>query len=308
MADDLLTIDADEADVIETPVSLYFGFPANTKPELETIAEASVAWARAVRALVAEVEPGIQLRIELVDGEDGSLWLNTILRMIEHKLERIARGAEAYPRLKALAKGLAIIVVATPLQWGADEVWHQVVADEPQIGELSPAGQEQVRKIFEDVLQKDRAGRQRDEFAQTIARHPDLQAVSVASRPLPKPRFKVVSEQMRAYAERERLLTDTTRLRTITRDVILVRPVLEDKERRWRFREPGMPEFGAVMRDQAFLSAVARGLLHEELRAGIQMTIELEVKEQDENGIWVPLDRSVTRVIKPDVDRGELAF
>ena len=60
------------------------------------------------------------------------------------------------------------------------------------------------------------------------------------------------------------------------------------------------------MKDQAFLSAIARGLLHEEMRVGIPMTIELEVKEEERNGAWFPLDRSVLRVLRPAVDRGEL--
>jgi hypothetical protein len=91
-------------------------------------------------------------------------------------------------------------------------------------------------------------------------------------------------------------------------DVLLVSPVLEDAERSWKFRQPGMPEFGAVMKDRGFLDAIARQEVHEELRFGIPMRVEIEFKERFDGALWQIEERNVARVIRPVVQRSELPF
>jgi hypothetical protein len=69
-----------------------------------------------------------------------------------------------------------------------------------------------------------------------------------------------------------------------------------------------MPEFGAVMRDKAFLEAIEIGGVHVELRKGIQMIVEIQFKERFENGVWVTLERNVLKVLQPSYDPGGLRF
>ena len=59
------------------------------------------------------------------------------------------------------------------------------------------------------------------------------------------------------------------------------------------------PEFGAVMRDKAFLSALSSGGVRVPLRPGVEMVIELETKEELEGESWTVKERNVLRVISP---------
>jgi hypothetical protein len=293
-------------DARPTAVSLYFDTKHGRRLELEEAAEIAVAWGSALRQTLREVQPGVELRIELVDGDDGSLWLNTLLRLAESALETISRGADAYPRLKAIAKGLAIIVVATPIQWTADQVWEAIISDEPEIARLSPAAQQQILDTFSEALNEGTASAEKRRLARRVAGTGAIKRIGIAPAPYREPHVMVSADEMREFASREEVQIESTRRRVVEMEVILVSPVLEGKERSWKFREFGMPEFGAVMKDHDFLDAIARGALHQEFRFGIEMVIEVEVKEVLENDVWVPAERSVLRVIRPYVGREDL--
>lgn len=295
---------------VDTPVSIYFGLEQGAKADLETVASAAIAWSTAFKTMVGAIEPGLSVEVQLVDGDEGSLWLNTLLSFIEDKFEQIARGAERYPRLKALARGLAIIVVATPIQMTAENVWQAVIGEEPELGQLSPEAQEQVKKAFRDVLAERVAERERERFARIIVEDMRIEAVGIASKPTARPTVLLDRSQIANFVNRERVDAEQAevRKRTAVLDVLLVSPVLEEAERSWRFKQQGMPEFGAVMRDKGFLSAMGNREVHEELRFGIPMQIEIEFKERLDGEAWIVEERSVTRVITPKVDRSELPF
>lgn len=300
------SVNTDEA--VVTPVSIYFGLEKGEKADLETVAQAALAWSSAFRQLVRTVEPGLTVEIRIVDGDDGSLWLNTLLSFIESQLEQIARGSDRYPRLKALARGLAIIVVATPLAVTSENIFNALIEEEPEIGQLSPEAEQQLKDVFERVIEERIAEAERVKFAKVVSSDSRITSVGVAADSLGPPPILVAREKLADYVNRERSenIAEDTRQRVSMLEVLLVSPVLEEAERSWKFREPGMPEFGAVMRDKGFLAAIGRREVHEELRFGIPMTIELEIKERLEGEAWMPAERNVLRVVKPEVDRAEL--
>jgi hypothetical protein len=77
--------------------------------------------------------------------------------------------------------------------------------------------------------------------------------------------------------------------------VILFRPILLPGDRLWGFLGPA-GEFGAHIKDKDFLERTLSGTTTVPMVAGIEMDIELEVKEEFRGGVWVVTDRSVTHV------------
>lgn len=297
-----------DGDEIDTPVSVYFGLEQGKVADLDIVAEAALAWSAALKTMIAAVEPGLTLKVQIVDGDKSSLWLNTLLTFAESKMEQIARGAERYPRLAALARGLAIIVVATPISVTAEDVWRALIHEQPEVVNLSSESQAGLMAAFDKVIADNLAKVQKERFAEAVSGDKSITGVGVAASSERRPSLVVTREQYAQYRDRDTTEVDVqeARRRTDIMDVTLVSPVLEDAERSWRFRQPGLPEFGAVMRDKGFLAAIGRRGVHEELRFGIPMKIEVEFKELFEGGIWMPQERSVLRVLEPKVDRGEL--
>lgn len=300
-----ITIDGDD---VEAPVSVYFGLEQGKVADLEAIAEAAIAWSSALKEMVGVLEPGITLKVQIVDGDQSSLWLNTLLTFIEGKFEQIARGAERFPRLMALARGLAIIVVATPLSVTSEDVWKALIKEQPDVVNLSPEAQKKLMDQFDKAIAGRLADKQADKFAAAVTKDASITGVGVAADSKNRPSLVVNRDRIAAHVGREKIVdaSEETRRRTAIIEVTLVSPVLEDAERSWRFRQQGLPEFGAFMRDRQFLSAIGSRALHEEMRFGIPMTIEVEFKERFENGVWVPTERSVIQVISPEFKRSEL--
>jgi hypothetical protein len=84
-------------------ISLYFTLKAGEKADLEVIATAALEWLESARAAAREIEPSAQIRVELVDADESSLRLNTVLDWVESQLEKVDKGGGSYPRLKKLA-------------------------------------------------------------------------------------------------------------------------------------------------------------------------------------------------------------
>ena len=294
----------------EALISIYFGLERGRSANLEVVAEASIAWVSAIREMALIVDPSLDVTVEIVDGDQGSLWLNT-LTAIESKLERIEAGGLKWPRLWALAKGLAFIVIATPLQIGAEDVFRAVASDNPEVvARLSPEDRRELIQDFKKALREDVARPQKQQFFKSAEKDTSIKAIGVSELRRHPPALLVRREEFVRYATLGTVeeAVDNVRKRTEMWDVTLISPVLENAERSWRFLRPGMPELGAVMRDKAFLRAIEHGGLHVELRKGIQMEIEIQFRERLEEGVWMTLERSVLKVIRPTYDRGEFEF
>ncbi len=74
----------------QAPISVYLDLEAGRVADMEVVARAALAFSAAVKDLAYVIDPGLDLRIELQSGTEGSLNLNTILRNLkDHKGEAI---------------------------------------------------------------------------------------------------------------------------------------------------------------------------------------------------------------------------
>lgn len=292
-----------------TPVSLYFGLEEGRTADLETVARAALAWAASLHAIFDNIEPGLTLKIEIVDGDEGSLWLNMLLK-IEDTLETIAIGGRKFPRLWALAKGFAIIVVATPLSVTAEDVWRSLVGERPELAELSEESRKAIVDDLKRALNDNVAPIQKRQFYKEVQRDDAITSVGIASNPESGLDYVTSRLSFDAYLDPRdpTEILESTRKREEIMDVELVSPVLRNAERSWRFLRAGLPEFGAVMKDKAFLEAIGRGGVHVEMREGISMKVRIEFKERLVGPLWITEERSVIEVLAPSYDKGELPF
>jgi hypothetical protein len=83
--------------------------------------------------------------------------------------------------------------------------------------------------------------------------------------------------------------------------VEIVRPYSKGEEKRWRF-ENERGEFSATMRDPIFLAALRAKHTGLDIGEGVQMWVDLKVKEDLVGNAWVPREYDVVRVVKPNVD------
>lgn len=281
----------------ESDLSLYFQLRKGEKADLEVVAAAALAWVESLRAAAQAIDPDADLRVEIVDAEESSLSIRTLLKWfethVEQRLERFERGGQKLPRTKKLAVALGAFLIFTAPQtfdfyFGEDEFTKE---DREKLDELV-----KIAKDNKDV----QAARRR--FYRAIEREPAITAVGIKETQEGPPVAMVPSNM---FAEGGGLWDqeeESVRER-ITRpvvDVVLVKPALVHTPRAWTFKPDGLPEFEAVMRDPEILQSMQAGL-PQNLREGIRLRVRLEVREVMVDGQWrlVRGGRSVTKVIGP---------
>lgn len=283
----------------DNSISLHFGLKEGTKADLEVVAEAALLWVETLRAAAARIDPNAKIRVELIDADEGSLRLNTILEWMEAQLTRIDEGSSKYPRLRKLALALALFVVLEgPSKY------------EDYFGDDTLRLNDQDRRLIEQLLERTKGAPEVEEpkkkFFRVLERNPAISSVGVSEERKQAPFALVPSSQ---FAERGGLFAvlddDGERTDYDILDVILVSPVLRNEQRSWQFEQlEGAIPFSAVMKDARFLAALDESHIQERLRSGIRMTIRVETKRRRVGGVWIVKrgGRSVVEVISPQVD------
>ena len=278
-------------DVVAAPVSLYFDLERDNKANLEAVARAASAYANAIQELAYIIDPSIELRIELVNGTEGSLSLNSILKSLGYDKPLTRRN------LIAIACTAALWFSGGVMMWETGHVLDWMTGQEAT-AHLSDADKADVAKIVVEALNK-QIGRQ---HVETIYREaqtdPAISGLGGTTNAGQKPSNIVPRSEFPARSTSNHIkheeISKRTRL-TIER-VTLVSPVLVPSvSRRWKF-VGGEGEFSASMKARKFLIQVLTGDLGIPLAAGIQMDVELETNEIRQGDVWVVTSRDIIEV------------
>lgn len=280
----------------EPDLVLEFEIEEGRSPDLENVARALLAWNDAVKIAARAIDPSAELVVELVGVEPGSQRFKQIFRRVEDFAQGVEAGGAEYPLVwkhsKALAKCIAggILVAAI----------SNVVTSDDQTPVL-----EEIR----DLLKEDRETRRASkDFYEIMQEEPAFSKIEVYENEEDEtpvysvPRSEFSHRSGLFDAEEDDAPIESVRPRVVTWEVILVRPVLLGKPRRWTFARDGI-EFSALMTDQAVLQALHDRTLFIPFAEGVMMQIEVIYKERLEGDIWIPLGdtRKVTRVLSPRV-------
>ena len=283
--------------VREDTISLRFELKEGKSADLEVILSATSHWVNAVKAAAKAIDPDVQVRIMLIDADRGSLRLNAILEFLENNLEHIDQGTSTYPRLRKAAVALAIFLVVD-----APSTLDYYVNGVPEMN-LSEEDRERIDTLIEQTKSIPKVSDSSTKFFNELSQSPEISAIDISEGPEQAP---IVTVPSREFAERGGLWAreEEERTRHEVLKVILIRPFLHKEPRTWGFGTQDGSRVNAVMRDIRFLAALERKHVQEQLRTGIEMEIELEIKEMLKSGEWIAKrkGRSVVKVISPEYE------
>jgi hypothetical protein len=278
----------------EPDLVLEFEIEEGRSPNLESVARALLAWNEAAQVAARAIDPSAHLIIELVGVEPGSQRFKQIFRRAEDFAQTVEKGGEEYPLVWKHSKALAKCI--------AGGILVAVIADI-----VTPDDQTPVLEEIRDLLKEDReTQRASKDFYEIMQEEPAFSKIEVYENEKDEtpiysvPRSEFSHRSGLFDAEDDDAAIESVRPRVVTWEVILVRPVLVGKPRRWTFARDGI-EFSALMADKAVLQALHERTLAIPFAEGVMMQIEVTYKERLEGEVWLPMPetRKVTRVLSP---------
>jgi hypothetical protein len=277
------------------PVSLYLDLEEGRIADLEVVARSALAWSSAIKEIMYILDPSVEIRIELASGTEGSLSLNAWVKKL--------RGSpESRRSLWAAVAGLAAWLTCEIGSYTVGAIIDYLRSDNapPEVRQMTAAEIEQLASVLANKMAGNIAREQRQELYRELSRDPAIKGVGVSPKPSVRPSLIVPREEfkrMSGSAVEERVIERRSKSERLK--VTLISPILKGAPRSWRFQYGTFPEFGAVMKDQRFLDAIEQGRIAFSLRAGIEMEVEMETKEEFEGGVWVVKERAITEVYNP---------
>jgi hypothetical protein len=286
--------------MMEPDLVLEFEIEPGRSPNLENVGRALLAWNDAVQVAVRAIDPGAEVIVELVDVEHGSQRFKQIFRRAEKFAHTVEQGGQDYPLVWKHTKALAKCVAGGILVAGIGVA----LTPDPQL----PEEQMEVFRDIRDLLREDMdLKRSSQTFYEILQEEPSFRQVEVFEGNSKEPFYTVPRSEFAHKSglfdpQEEDETIETTRPRVVTWEVILVRPVLVGKPRRWTFARDGI-EFSALMTDKAVLQALHDKTLAIPFAEGVMMQIEVTYKERFDGKVWLPDadSRKVTRVLSPRV-------
>ncbi len=268
------------------PITLYLDIPEGQHGDLEVVAEASIAWARTIKEIARVLYPDIEIRVEVLDADEGSFGLNARIRSLSPQakgmLVGILAGAASHFALETVdyfyEKFLDSIFGTDP---PPAEVQSRAEVQRVQAAVSQGAGRRSAEQVFR-ALQTDSVI-----LGVGITAQPDEEPASI----IPRAAFLNRGGYVEAPTEETRERTRSERI-----DAILIKPVLVPNSRRkWRF-QTSAGEFSFSMKDEKFSQRLLQGIETIPMVAGVILDVDVEVSEVLSDGLWRPKSRAIVKV------------
>jgi hypothetical protein len=270
-------------------VSLYLDLWPGKKPDLEVVARAALAYVEAIRETGYILNPGMDVSVEFVSGTEGSLSLNTILKSI--KPDPVALKAIALIVLGWFASDLRTYGVIKFLDTYLPTEQRRALTDEDI---------KRITQALKDSLEGKVAKVPVNKVYRELERDPAIKGVGATriagQRPgniVPRERFPELSQTA--------LIPDSApkkRRKPSKERLTLIGPWLAPREHQWRFYTPQIGEFSASIADQKFINGILTGRRKIQMRAGIQLNVIMETREEMVDNVWVVKERVITSVMR----------
>lgn len=283
------------------PISLYFDVPKGQHADLEVVARAAIEWVELIRSLASVVAPNLEFDVELVETEDGSLWLSNLLKAAKEG-DRKALAALAYAVLIFFAAGPALHVQAD----AGDKFW-EMLGHEHHVTLTIEEKEDIAQRVVEAFAVPAAQERRRNIIIET-GKDETIHGVGVGLAPSKSgPICKIPRSEFASYVlnvdKKRPALQKTTELQSNVR-VKIARANLEegDEKPRWRFKE-GETKWSADIEDEEFVLALNLEQTGLPLAVGQAMVVDVAIDRKLVDGAWEEANRRIIRVVKPEVSR-----
>jgi hypothetical protein len=221
---------------------------------------------------------------------DGSLWEDLLLQLDKAKAEYHSR-----PTRYGFAIAALVWLMTPPLERIRDDAWRPIL--DKYLPEATDEDLVEAKRIISIAETGNVAVRQKQQFYREVARDTGIVAVS-ANIDREKPTWSVQRNAFPAYSGQSPTIeSDLDRTTVGPMRVIILSPVLEVSNRRWKFAT-AQGEFGAAIKDRDFLESIVAGETRVKMRGGVELDVELETKERLIGGVWTITERNVLRVFE----------
>jgi hypothetical protein len=280
------------------PVRLYYKIDDEYTANAEVVARASLAFIAGVRELAHVLDPSFTVQIGIEGYADGSLWEDLLLLW--------GKGNDEYhkhPKRYQLALAALAWIMAPPVERIRDNWWEPYL--DIYFPDASDAEKNEVKKVVELSASGKIASREKQQFYREIARDTGINGVGANIERM-KPPLVVPRADFPLYSGQAPVIDSTLDRTTVgPMRVIILSPVLEISNRRWKFAT-ALGEFGAAVRDKEFLGRIVEGRTSVRMRGGVELDVQLETRERLVDGVWSIIERNVLKVddiIEPAASR-----
>lgn len=271
------------------PLRLYYTLEDGHTANAEVIARASLAFISGVRELSYILDPSLHVQVGIKGYADGSLWEDLLLIVGKARGEYQSRPGRYGLALAALAW-----ITAPPLERVRDIAWEPYL--DRWLPDAGAADLAEAKRLIATAESGRIAVREKQQFYRELGRDTGITGVS-ANLEREKPDWIVKRGEFPAYAGQSSVLVSELDRTTVgNMRLVILSPVLEVSSRRWKFATV-QGEFGAAVKDRAFLEKIVAGQTRVRMRGGVELDVELETKESLIDGVWTVTERNVLHVI-----------
>lgn len=288
----------------EAPLSLHFGLVEGGHIDLEVLARATLEWAAAVRDLADIVSPGLEIDIEFVESQEGSVWLKNLVKAVRDG-DRAALSALIFSTILFFAMSPAL-----HFQADLGEKFWKMLGDEHK-AELDEKTQQEIADKVAEALRETPLGERRRKIVKIVEQDNAVSSIGVGLTPkyegpivtIPREAFPVYGASAPKAQEAGGRKADISRRLRVT----IVRPTLRDGDAkpRWRFSD-GETEWSADLDDGEFVEALHTDQTGLHLAVRQQMIVDVVVESRMVDGAWQEENRRIIRVIDPAINRRQI--
>jgi hypothetical protein len=280
----------------QAPISLYLAIADDRAPDLEVVARMALAWNSLIKEVIGVIDPSLNIRVEFLSGTIGSRSINSVVRAV-------TKVSVEHPWTVGPLLAIAGVFLLAPVNHAADDLTN-IALKAFFNHEDSVLVEEDFQRLSRQIAETQRnqvAAEIKREIYRQAEREPAITGISATRNQWEKPAVIVPRSSFVERIGHVEMVEETVARRDVWRrnyPVVVVRPYSKAEERRWRFEHQGK-EFSATMRDRDFIEAIRSGHTGVEVGEGVEMRIDLRIREEKIGGLWHEKAWDVMRVVFP---------